>query len=417
MKIAFILDGFPTLSETFVLNQITGLLDMGYDVQIFAEFNSKEKKVHPEVKNHHLMKCVHYFNVPHNKIKRILKAIVLIIANFHKAPIKILNSLNLFYYGKSALSLKRLYYLIPFLGKKFDIIHCHFGPNGIIGVYLKEIGISAKYITSFHGYDVNSYPKIAGKNAYSDLFKKGDIFTVNTNFTKRRVVELGCDEKKIIILPVGLRIERFKFLPRKVQDFASIKILTVGRLVEKKGHKYAIQAIAKVIRKHKNIEYIIAGDGLLKSELEDLVSELGIREYVKFLGAVEQDEVLKLYQQAHIFVLPSVTASNEDREGQALVLQEAQSVGLPIISTLHNGIPEGVINGKSGFLVPERDVDALAEKLEYLIEHPEIWPETGKIGREFVEKHYNIKKLNQRLVKIYTALLVGNMNILEDLKR
>ena len=405
MKIAIIVSEFPKFSETFILNQITGLLDLGHEVEIFAFYNPKEKKVHDDVEKYRLMERVHYFNIPDSMIKRVLKAIFLIITNFHKSPIKILKSLNVFKYGKKALSLKLLYVVVPFLGKKFDIIHCHFGPNGIIGVYLKEIGIPGKYVTSFHGYDVNSYPNIAGENVYKDLFKKGDIFTANTNFTKQQVVKLGCDENKIVILPVGLRIEKFKFSTRKIQQGEYIKILTVGRLVEKKGHEYAIRAIAKIIAKHKNIVYIIAGEGPLRDKLESLVSELGIRNYVKFLGEVNEDEVLKLYQQAHIFVLPSVTASNGDREGQALVLQEAQAVGLPVISTLHNGIPEGVVDGKSGFLVPEKDVDALAEKIEFLVEHPELWSEMGRYGREFVEKHYDIKKLNRRLVEIYQSLI------------
>jgi len=407
MKIAFIVSGFPTLSETFILNQITGLLDMGHDVEIFAQFNPKDKKVHSDVEKYRLMERVHYTSIPYNKVKRILKAIFLIIKNFHKAPLKILKSLNVFKYGKMALSLKLLYLLIPFLDKRFDIIHCHFGPNGIIGVYPKEIGIPGKYATSFHGHDVNSYPKIMGENVYNVLFKNGDLFTANTNFTKQQVVKIGCDEKKIIILPVGLRVEKFKFSTRKIQSEKPIKILTVGRLVEKKGYEYAIRAIVKIVAKHENIFYMIAGDGPLRDELESLVSELGARNYVKFMGAVEEDEVLNLYQQAHIFVLPSVTASNGDREGQALVLQEAQAMGLPVVSTLHNGIPEGVLDGKSGFLVPEKDVDALADKLEYLIEHPELWPEMGMYGRKFVEERYNIKKLNQQLVEIYQNLIKG----------
>jgi len=407
MKIAFLLSGFPTLSETFILNQITGLLDMGHDVKIFAQCKPKEKKVHSDVKKYQLMRRVHYFDMPHNKIKRVLKAIVLIIKNFHKDPVKIVKSLNVYKYGKMALSLRLLYLLIPFLDKKFDIIHCHFGPNGILGVQLKEMGIPGKYLTSFHGYDVNSYPKIMGKDVYKVLFKKGDLFTANTNFTKRQVVNLGCDEEKIIILPVGLKIEKFKFYTRKVQPGKPIKILTVGRLVEKKGHEYAIKAIAKVVKRHKNIKYIVAGDGPLRANLENLALKLGIMNYVKFLGPLEQNEVLNLYQKAHIFILPSVTASNGDREGQALVLQEAQATGLPVVSTLHNGIPEGVLDGKSGFLVPERDVNALAERLNYLIEHPELWPKMGFAGRKFVEEKYDIKKLTQQLVEIYQNLIKG----------
>jgi len=404
MKIAFLVPSFPALSETFILNQIIGLLDRGYEVDIFAKFNPGEKKTHPDIEKYNIMKRVYYIKVP-GRTKRLKDVLYFILTNFYKNPMPILKSVNILKYGRKALNLSLLYTVIPFLKKEYDIIHCHFGPIGLFGAFLKEIGIKSRLVTTFHGFDVNSFPSQEGSEVYNDLFSRGDIFTANTYFTKQRLMWLGCDQSKIEILPVGLRISKFKFFPRGISKEGSIKILTVGRLVEKKGHKYAINAIANIISKYKNIKYIIAGDGPLRRDLEFQVESLGVSNYVEFLGAVDEDEVLKLYQQAHIFILPSVTASDGDMEGQALVLQEAQASGLPVISTFHNGIPEGVLDGKSGFLVPEKDVDALADRLEYLIEHPEIWPKMGREGRKFVEDKYDIQKLNGRLVEIYKRLI------------
>ena len=104
---------------------------------------------------------------------------------------------------------------------------------------------------------------------------------------------------------------------------------------------------------------------------------------------------------------PSVTSQNGDCEGIPVAIVEALAWGLPVLSTLHSGIPEVIQDGESGFLVPERDTEALAEKLEYLIEHPELWPEMGRKGRKYVEEHYDIDKLNDRLVEIYQRLLNG----------
>jgi len=408
MKIAFIVSEFPVLSETFILNQITGLLDSGYEVEIFSEFNPKEKKVHPDVEKYRLTERVHYIpSIPYNKIERILKAIFLIIKNFHKAPIKILKSLNFFEFGNEALSLRLLYKIIPFLDKNFDTLFCHFGTNGILGTYIKKIGIDVKLATVFHGYDMSRFIMNNGDNVYRELFSNGDLFLPISNYWKRKLMKLHCNEKKIIVHHMGINLEKFKFSERRKKTGESIKILTVGRLVEKKGHEYAIRAIAKIIKKNINIEYIIAGEGPLRHKLEDLVSELDIKSYINFLGAVEQNEVLELYQQAHIFILPSITARSGDQEGIPVVLMEASATGLPIISTYHTGIPEIVIDGKSGFLVPEKDVDILAEKLEYLIEYPEIWSDIGQYGRKFVEEHYDINKLNQRLVEIYQNLIKG----------
>jgi colanic acid/amylovoran biosynthesis glycosyltransferase len=175
--------------------------------------------------------------------------------------------------------------------------------------------------------------------------------------------------------------------------------------VEKKGIEYAIKAIAKIAEDYPNIIYRIVGDGSLRESLEALVLDLKISDNVKLLGWMTQEQVRQLYDDSHIFILPSVTAADGDREGQALVLQEAQAMGLPILSTLHNGIPEGVLDGKSGFLVPERDVDALAEKLRYLVTNPEVWAKMGRQGRAYVEERYNIEQLNEQLVEIYQKLM------------
>jgi len=128
---------------------------------------------------------------------------------------------------------------------------------------------------------------------------------------------------------------------------------------------------------------------------------LNIENHVQFLGSVDQGEIVNLYHKSHLFVLASVTASSGDREGQALVLQEAQAVGLPVISTKHNGIPDGVLDGRSGYLVPEKNVEALAQKINYLLDHPECWVEMGRRGREFVENKYDTKILGQTLVDLY----------------
>lgn len=408
MKIAFIVGGFPYLSQTFILNQITGLLDMEYDVEVFAQFNPKEEKVHSEVEKYKIMDRINYFDMPRNKIKRILKAIYLIIPKlFYKDGFKIIKSFNIFKYGEKALSLNLFYLILPFLGKKYDIIYCHFGTAGILGVLLKEIGVTGKLITTFHGFDMSAYILSTSRNIYKKLFTKGDLFLPISEHWKTKLIRLGCDKEKIVVHHMGINLEKFKYFDRRKKSGEPIKILTIGRLVEKKGYEYTIKAIKKIIVKYRNIEYIIVGDGPLENKLKKLVSESGIKKYIKFMRAAKQDEVLDFYKQAHIFMLPSITASNGDQEGIPVVLMEAQATGLPVISTFHSGIPEVVVDGKSGFLVPEQDVNALIEKLEYLIGNPELWPKMGRYGRKFIEKKYDIKKLNKQLVEIYQNLIKG----------
>ncbi len=407
MRIAFVVYLFPKLSETFILNQITGLMDRGHDVEIIAQINPCESKVHSDVERYRLMKKVHYINMSQNKIERILKVPYLLAANLHKNPVKILKSLNVLEYGIDALSL-RLFYTCVFslnFQEKFDVIHCHHGPNGIVGIYLKSNGVGSRVVTHFHGYDISGYILKRGIGVYKRLFMEGDAFLAVSDSIKKKLVESGCKEEKILVHHMGIDLNKIKYSERKIQSKEYVKILTVGRLTEKKGHEYALKAIADVIKTHKDISYIIAGDGPLKGKLESLASSLGITGNVEFFGAIDQDELLKLYEQAHIFILPSVTARDGDQEGAPVVLMEAQASGIPVISTLHSGIPEVVVDGKSGFLVPEKDADALADKINYLIEHPEIWPELGRAGRTTVEEKYDINKLNDRLIEVYAQLV------------
>ncbi|WP_342586770.1 glycosyltransferase [Limnoraphis robusta] len=209
----------------------------------------------------------------------------------------------------------------------------------------------------------------------------------------------------MVKLPMGLNLSLYQFKARYLQANEPVKIITVARLVEKKGIEYSIRAVAQVLKEYPNLIYRIVGDGGLRESLEQLIRELNVSENVKILGWMTQEEVRQLYTDSHLFILSSVTATDGDKEGQGLVLQEAQAMGLPVLSTIHNGIPDGVLDGKSGFLVPEKDVDALAEKLSFLLKNPEKWLEMGQSGRAFVEENYEINKLNDQLVEIYSKLI------------
>lgn len=400
MKVAFIVGGFPALSETFILNQITGLLDLGFDVSIFANYNPEEPKTHPDVDKYSLMERVHYINeIPKNKINRLLRSLSLTIPNFHRNPGSILKSLNVFRYGRKALSLTLLYPIIPFL--EMDIIHCHFGYNAIFGSFLKKFGVKAPLITTFHGYDLSAFILDKGENVYDDVFFFGDLFLPISEYWRRKLVRMKVDEQKILVHRMGIELEKFQYQERRLHPGETLKILTVGRMFEKKGHEYAIKGVAQLIKKQRDVMYTIAGDGPLRDTLKNLVSDLNIEEKVKFVGFVQQDEVVDLFKDAHIFLLPSVTAMAGDQEGIPVVLMEAQAVGLPIVSTYHSGIPELVEDGGSGFLVPEKDVVQLAEKLFYLTEHPQLLSKMGTRGRRIVEEKFNIKKLNRQLADIF----------------
>ena len=409
MKIAFFVEKFPTLSETFVLNQITGLIDCGHDIDIYADIPSNEPTIHLDVKKYHLLNRTYYCpQIPSNLLWRVLKGFSLLFSNFLQDPVLLLRSLNIFKYGKKAASFRMLYTAIPLLCRrpKYDIIQCHFGKNGLKAVFLKDIGaIEGKLITAFHGLDLSGFVKGLGDRIYDPLFDKGNLFLPISEFWRRRLIELGCDRDKIIVHRMGIDCSKFAFTPRKLSADGRIQIVTIARLVEKKGVEYGVRAVAKLAKNNRDIQYNIVGDGYLREPLERLIQELEVSDTVKLIGWKQQQEIIEILNDADILLAPSVTSQkNGDQEGIPIVLMEAMAMGLPIISTQHSGIPELVQNNVSGFLVPEQDVEGLTEKLNYLLEHPEIWPKMGQAGRLYIQEHHDIDKLNDQLVEIYRKL-------------
>ncbi|MGF1495586.1 MAG: glycosyltransferase [Elainellaceae cyanobacterium] len=409
MRIAFLVGHFPRLSETFILNQITGLVDRGHHVDIYTQHIEDWSTVHPNVNRYGLRDCTYCLQeVPQNYLWRIIKGFWLVLTNFHRNPKLIVRSLNVLAYGEQAVALWLLYSAIALIDRAsdYDIIHCQFGTLGYQGLAFKQLlKPTPKLILMFRGFDISCYVAQGGDKVYRQLFSRVDYSLVNCDFFRQRVVDLGCDSQKLSVHFSGLDVNKFNFQPRALKPGEQIRIASTGRLVEKKGIEYAIRAVASQARKTPAISYYIVGDGPLKQSLENLIAELNAESYIHLVGWQNEFEIIETLSNCHLFIAPSVTASDGNQDAPINVLKEAMALGLPVISTVHGGIPELVQDGVSGFLVPERDVDALVAKLDYLIMHPERWYEMGKAGRTFVESHFNLEHLNDELVRLYERLI------------
>ena len=410
MKIAFLVWRFPVLSEAFILNQITGLIDRGHDVYIHA-LNGHPKgttKVHPVVEQYDLLKRTYYTpERPENPILQSLKGFWLLLSNLHKNSLSCLQLLDAARYGKTAELWKRIYRAIALLdAQPYDIIHCQFGTIGPAALMFRQAGLlQGKLVTIFRGIDISRHIQEQGEDVYDELFAQGDFFLANCEFFRRRAIKLGCNPQKIVVHGSGLDCQKFAFQPRQFPVDGPVRIATIGRLVEKKGIEYAIRAVDRIARAYRNLEFCIIGDGPLKGSLQNLIDKLDMNAIVKLLGWKQQQEIIELLNTCHLFVAPSVTAADGNQDAPVNTLKEAMAMGLPVVSTYHGGIPELVEDGVSGFLVPERDADAIATKLIHLIEHPELWHDFGKAGRAQVEAKYDMNKLNDELIEIYQQLL------------
>jgi colanic acid/amylovoran biosynthesis glycosyltransferase len=431
LRIAMFVGSFPVISETFIVRQITGLLDLGHQVDIYADTRAEaDSPVHPEVKRHGLMERTTFMDMPpemapwempvwpltgrtwppgskdpvHNMV-RLLRAIPKCSRGLVTAPRLAYQALKPSEYRYQAASLSALYRLSVLSAKagQYDILHAHFGPVANSFRFARELW-HAPLVVSFHGYDFSTLPRKEGAGVYRKLFESADAVTANSEYTLKKVEELGGPRGKLHKLPVGLDPREICFRERRLKPGEPVRILTVGRLVEIKGHEYAIRAMARLREQGRSVRYVIVGDGPLRKKLETLVKDLNAEEIVAFHGAADSSEVGRLMNEAHLFVLASVSIEG-DQEGQGLVLQEAQAWGLPVVATNHGALPEGLLPDRSGWLVPERDVSALAERLGHLIEHPELWPEMGRLGSRFVAERYDICQLNRQLIQLYQGVI------------
>ena len=414
MRIAFLVSEFPKLSETFILNQVVGAIERGHEVDIYTRYIRDWSNVHPDVNRYQLWERTYSMPpLPYNYLWRAIKGVGLFLSNFHRAPRSIARSLNIFAYGEQAFNLWLLYTAVALLDTPcdYDIIHCQFGTLGYRGLALKRLlQPTPKLLMMFRGFDISAYLEKGGKRVYPRLFKDVDYCLANCNFFRQRVIDLGLDADRIAVHFSGLDVEKFTFQPRQLVPGEPIRLATTGRLVEKKGIEYAIRAVVRQAKHDANLCYYIIGDGPLRETLEALIRELDAQSYIHLLGWKNESEIISILDTCHVFIAPSITASNGDRDAPINVLKEAMAMGLPVLSTNHGGIPELVEDGVSGFLVPERDTDALTEKLGDLLKHPDRWPEMGRAGRAFVETHFDLNALNDRLLQLYERLIEQDRN-------
>lgn len=405
LKIAVFAYEFPALSETFVLNQITGLLDLGHDVTVFATGPRDEPQVHSDVERYRLHARTRYPGIPDALSLRSLRAAARALRI--GSPQRLAACLDVKRFGRDAASGRMLYWGACLAGAgPFDVILAHFGPVGALAAKLRAAGlISGKLATVMHGVDVSEELR-KDRDAYRELFAAGDLFLPISEVWSDRLLDAGCPAHKTIVHHMGVDTKRYRFRPRRRTPEAPLDILSVGRLVEKKGIADALYAVAGLVAQGMEVRYRIVGDGPLREPLMALREELGLMEEVRFLGWKDQENVVDMMQKSDILLAPSRTTVSGDQEGIPVTLMEAMASGMIVLSTWHSGIPELVDDGVSGFLVPEGDVAALQDTLLGIAgEENDAWEEIGQAARDKVYRAFDVNNLNALLAGRFNALL------------
>lgn len=407
-KIVFVINDFPTVSETFILNQIKAAIDNNYKIKILAcsklETSSQSEIIH----HYNLWEYISFaYAMPVSKFNRLFKAIKLSCKLRISFPI-LLKSLNPILFGKKALNLSILYQVFRISGHQDALLyHAQFGPNGVFLANMKKIGaLNGEIITTFHGYDAhytsNNFKEL--KNYYKNLFHTGELFTVNTPYLLEKVINLGCIQDELRILPMGVDTEFFS--PPPIKPVNTIKkLVTVGRLISLKTINYGVEAVSKLLKQGINIHYTIVGEGPELENLKKQVKQLAIAEHVTFTGPLTQTEVLELLRLSDIYLMTSTFDCTGRRETQGIVTAEAQACGLPVVAFKSGGVPYTIVDGKTGYLAEEGDTEGFAARIAELLNNENKWKTFSENARKFVIENYSLEITSKELIKIYSGIL------------
>ncbi len=275
-----------------------------------------------------------------------------------------------------------------FKENEVDVILAEFGFYGAaITPHAKLIGIPL--IVHFHGHDAHRDTLLDDKckSDYKDMFHYVHKIVSVSNFMTDRLLQLGAPKDKIVYNPYGPRPFFYH-----INSSYSNTILNIGRFTDIKAPNITLHAFKNALLNCPGAHLIMVGEGELLESCKALAKAWKIEDHVTFTGGIKHDELIPYFKEACMFVQHSVQPSYGDAEGTPNTILEASAAGLPIVSTIHAGIPQAVINGETGILVDEYDLDAMTEAIVELFNNRLKCQEMGEAGRQFIKTNYNIDR-------------------------
>jgi colanic acid/amylovoran biosynthesis glycosyltransferase len=282
-----------------------------------------------------------------------------------------------------------------FRSGRFSLVHGHFGTGSLYAVPY-AVRYQLPLLVTFHGYDVpllRSAARVYPENWPYAMLARSLLLRMSMGLCAsgellELLVEAGAPRERLRVYHLGIDLARFKRTVRR----ALPRVVMVGRFVEKKGFEYGIRAHAHALARGARADLCIVGGGEREAKLKALVAELGSGEYVHFLGVLPSNEVAALLGESDVLMAPSVVGADGDRESGVIAIKEASACECAVLGTYHGGIPEIIEDGKTGFLVPERDARTLGERLHAQLTDRALCERMGKAGRAKMEREYDLSR-------------------------
>ncbi|MAE95149.1 MAG: hypothetical protein CL910_10855 [Deltaproteobacteria bacterium] len=286
-----------------------------------------------------------------------------------------------------------------------DVMHAHFGWSGLRLLLMKQM-LRIPLVVTFGGRDVGLQMRLPDfDRLYDAMLNATDAIICVSQDLRSKLIEAGADPERIHVVYRGTDLTRFNFVDRSDRPAdAPVRALMVGRIVEKKGHRFALEALEPLVTAGHDVHLTVVGEGEAYHEIRRLRRRLGMHGNVELVGSTDHHGVREQMARADFLLHCSVTPPSGDVEGIPNVIVEAQAMGLPVIGTIHGGIGEAVRDGETGLLVPERAVEPLTDAIRTLLDR-DLRLKLGRQARAFVDAHFNLQRQIDQHVAIYEKVV------------
>jgi len=389
MRICFVASTYPRSDEDtavpWLREDLRRLADRGYEVHVFAPAfkGSKSHKVDGITVHRYRYFFAGKEDLTHDA----------------GAPTKIRRPdylvITLFYILFGSIGLYRLH-----RKEKFDLLHIHWPfPHGLFGLVARKAH-PAPIALSFHGAELLLARKFKFVDPILKRFtRQAQLVTCNSSYTAGAIRKLGTCEP--VILPYGSPVPERNVKP---PSSAQKTILFVGRLIERKGVEYLLQAMP-LVKAEIDCRLVVVGNGVLLEPLKQQARDMGISDYVEFRVDIPEAELIRAYEECNVFVLPAIVDSRGDTEGLGVVLIEALSFRRPVVASAVGGIVDVIRNEETGYLAREKDPKSLAVNITRALKNPDEAARLAQQGYEHVQLTYNWDKIIDRTEQLYSEIV------------
>jgi glycosyltransferase involved in cell wall biosynthesis len=395
MRLGYLYSRYPVLSQTFCDAEMLALERLGFELEIGSVYPPLTSLRHEHIAC--LRAPIHY--APPQEILKISEKTAKTNGNWPRDLVERHERK----YGPGVKAEQRarnaLYFADHFKRRGVDHVHVHFANRAAhTAMFLKEIS-GIPFSVTAHGQDFMK--DLGNDDLLREICAAAEFVAAETDYS-RDLLRQRCPNSATKIYRVynGMDLTRFPARHYEMSEDTVPRIISIGRLVAFKGFEYLIDACTELARRGLNFTCEIIGDGPLRGDLEARIRKLNLSDRVHLLGSLSQGAVLERLWAADIFALPSVTDSQGASDVFPTVIIEAMAAERPVVSTHLAGIPESVVHGETGLLVPPGDTMALAEALARLIQDSKLRLHYGCAGRERIEQHFRIEHTVTPLIEL-----------------